>query len=100
MSSTGNTAATKGDLGRPASPANAGNQSPKRRVSTLKLSATVLLLQSILNTYSFPQDSHSKGYAGLVNQKRNSLDETAKARRDSFNDQKPAAGIIGNMWNK
>jgi hypothetical protein len=35
-----------------------------------------------------------------MNQKRNSGDAAAAARRQSFNEQKPAAGIIGSMWNK
>lgn len=47
------------------------------------------------------QLSQSSGqFSGLMNQKRNSQDATAQARRASFNEQKPAAGIIGNMWNK
>ncbi|TVY52680.1 hypothetical protein LCER1_G003138 [Lachnellula cervina] len=39
-------------------------------------------------------------FSGLVNQKRNSTDAAAKARKESFSDQKPATGIIGKMWNK
>ena len=39
-------------------------------------------------------------FSGLMNQKRNSGDAAAQARRQSFNEQKPASGIIGNMWNK
>jgi hypothetical protein len=35
-----------------------------------------------------------------MNQKRNSTDAAAAARRQSFHDQKPQAGIIGKMWNK
>ena len=35
-----------------------------------------------------------------MNQKRNSGDAAAAARRQSFNEQKPTVGIIGNMWNK
>lgn len=35
-----------------------------------------------------------------MNQKRNSGDAAAAARRQSFNEMKPEAGIIGNMWNK
>jgi len=35
-----------------------------------------------------------------MNQKRNSGDATAATRKASFDDQKPAAGIIGNMWNR
>jgi len=38
-------------------------------------------------------------FSGLMNQKRNSTDATATARRQSFADQKPATGIIGQMWN-
>ncbi|RFU35218.1 hypothetical protein B7463_g1131, partial [Scytalidium lignicola] len=39
-------------------------------------------------------------FAGLMNQKRNSTDPAAQARRQSFHDQKPATGMIGNWWNK
>ncbi|TVY20383.1 hypothetical protein LARI1_G000947 [Lachnellula arida] len=39
-------------------------------------------------------------FSGLVNQKRNSTDAAAQARKESFSDQKPATGIIGKMWNK
>ncbi|KAH8648932.1 hypothetical protein BGZ60DRAFT_390217 [Tricladium varicosporioides] len=39
-------------------------------------------------------------FSGLMNQKRNSTDQTAQARRASFAEQKPAVGIIGKMWNK
>jgi hypothetical protein len=35
-----------------------------------------------------------------MNQKRNSTDAAAAARRQSFHDQKPQAGIIGKMWNR
>lgn len=39
-------------------------------------------------------------FSGLMNQKRNSGDATSAARKASFNDQKPAPGFIGQMWNK
>jgi hypothetical protein len=39
-------------------------------------------------------------FSGLMNQKRNSGDAAAQARRQSFHDQKPAPGIIGKMWHK
>jgi hypothetical protein len=35
-----------------------------------------------------------------MNQKRNSTDAAAAARRQSFHDQKPQAGILGKMWNR
>jgi hypothetical protein len=35
-----------------------------------------------------------------MNQKRNSTDANANARRQSFADQKPEVGVIGKMWNK
>lgn len=35
-----------------------------------------------------------------MNQKRNSIDAAAAARRASFHDQKPAAGMFGSMWAK
>ncbi|MCJ1243894.1 hypothetical protein MMC30_001091 [Trapelia coarctata] len=47
------------------------------------------------------RSSASSGkFAGLMNQKRNSSDATAAARKSSFDDQKPATGIIGSMWNR
>ena len=39
-------------------------------------------------------------FSGLMNQKRSSGDAAAAARRQSFHEQKPAAGFIGKMWNK
>jgi len=39
-------------------------------------------------------------FANLMNHKRNSLDATAQARRRSFAEQKPEAGIFGTWWNK
>jgi len=44
------------------------------------------------------RDSHSGLFSGLMNQKRNSTDAAAAARRESFHDQKPATGFVGNMW--
>ncbi|CAG8957840.1 hypothetical protein HYFRA_00000180 [Hymenoscyphus fraxineus] len=43
--------------------------------------------------------SQNSLFSGLMNQKRNSTDEAANARRMSFNEQKPAPGFIGKMWN-
>ncbi|PQE20828.1 conidiation-specific expression protein [Rutstroemia sp. NJR-2017a BBW] len=39
-------------------------------------------------------------FAGLMNQKRNSIDAAAAARRQSFTEQAPKAGFVGQMWNK
>ena len=35
-----------------------------------------------------------------MNQKRNSTDGSAAARRASWDDQKPAPGMLGGLWNK
>jgi hypothetical protein len=35
-----------------------------------------------------------------MDQKRNSQDASHQARKASFADQAPKAGIIGSMWNK
>ena len=53
-------------------------------------------------TYNkFIQGSNSGGlFSGLMNQKRNSTDAAAEARRQSFHDQKLAPGVIGKMWHK
>ncbi|RDW73998.1 hypothetical protein BP5796_07440 [Coleophoma crateriformis] len=37
-------------------------------------------------------------FSGLMNHKRNSQDAAAAARRQSFNEMKPAPGFIGQMW--
>ncbi|KAE8445025.1 hypothetical protein EG329_014031 [Mollisiaceae sp. DMI_Dod_QoI] len=44
--------------------------------------------------------SNSSGtmFSSLMNQKRNSVDAAAAARRQSFHDMKPASGFIGKMW--
>ncbi|KAI9809889.1 MAG: hypothetical protein M1825_000322 [Sarcosagium campestre] len=38
-------------------------------------------------------------FSGLVAQKRNSGDASAAARKASFDEMKPAPGVIGSMWN-
>jgi hypothetical protein len=49
----------------------------------------------------FYQGSQSGSlFSGLMEQKRGSQDAAAQARRQSFNEQKPQAGFLGNMWNK
>jgi len=35
-----------------------------------------------------------------MGQKRNSGDETAAARKASFDEQKAPVGFIGNLWNR
>jgi hypothetical protein len=39
-------------------------------------------------------------YQNLVNHKRGNVDAAAQARRASWDEQKPAPGFIGTMWNK
>ncbi|MCJ1240617.1 hypothetical protein MMC14_008621 [Varicellaria rhodocarpa] len=47
------------------------------------------------------RSSASSGkFSGLVNQKRNSTDASAAARKASFAEQKPAPGVLGNLWHK
>ncbi|MCJ1339045.1 hypothetical protein MMC09_004334 [Bachmanniomyces sp. S44760] len=43
--------------------------------------------------------SNSGKFAGLMNQKRNSTDVAANARKASFDEMKPAPGVIGGLWN-
>ncbi|EKD19305.1 hypothetical protein MBM_02542 [Drepanopeziza brunnea f. sp. 'multigermtubi' MB_m1] len=78
MASSGRTSAMMGGTGTDASPANnvgiTGN-APRR-------------------------NSNGTKFAGLVNQKRNSSDAGAQARRQSFAEMKPAPGVIGKLWNK
>ncbi|KAF7893098.1 uncharacterized protein EAF02_000636 [Botrytis sinoallii] len=38
-------------------------------------------------------------FSGLQNQKRSSSDAASKARRESFAEQAPKAGFVGQMWN-
>ncbi|KAI6249610.1 hypothetical protein HI914_01914 [Erysiphe necator] len=38
-------------------------------------------------------------FAGLINQKRNSVDEAFQARRASFNNMTPPPGFFGRIWN-
>ncbi|PMD24867.1 hypothetical protein NA56DRAFT_642682 [Hyaloscypha hepaticicola] len=74
MASSGKTTAVAGGTGTQSTPAN--NVGETRR------------------------GSNSGGlFSGLMNQKRNSTDAAAAARRQSFHDQKPQAGILGKMWN-
>merc|ERR1711964_738223 len=53
----------------------------------------------MLEVLILPENSNGTLFSGLINQKRNSQDANAQARRESFNDMKPATGIIGKMWN-
>ncbi|KAH7417093.1 hypothetical protein BKA64DRAFT_701880 [Cadophora sp. MPI-SDFR-AT-0126] len=81
MASSGKTTAVTGGTGIESTPANnVGGADTARRVGGA---------QSAIGTL----------FSGLINQKRNSQDATAQARRESFNDMKPATGIIGKMWN-
>jgi len=76
MASSGRTTAVTGGTGTQSTPANnVGGADTARR------------------------NSNGTLFSGLINQKRNSQDANAQARRESFNDMKPATGIIGKMWN-
>merc|ERR1712093_683685 len=76
MVSSGRTTAVTGGTGTQSTPANnVGGADTARR------------------------NSNGTLFSGLMNQKRNSQDANAQARRESFNDMKPATGIIGKMWN-
>ncbi|KAG4434732.1 hypothetical protein IFR05_009785 [Cadophora sp. M221] len=77
MASSGKTTAVTGGTGIESTPANNVGADAARRGSS----------------------SSGTLFSGLMNQKRNSGDATAQARRESFNDMKPATGIIGKMWN-
>jgi len=75
MASSGRTTAVSGGTGIESTPANNIGGDANRR------------------------GSNSGGlFSGLMNQKRNSTDAAAAARRQSFHDQKPAVGFIGKMW--
>ena len=39
-------------------------------------------------------------FAGLINQKRNSVDGTLQARRASFADQSKPPGFFGGLWHR
>lgn len=54
----------------------------------------------MLTTQSLKGSQSGGLFSGLMNQKRNSTDAAANARRQSFAEQKPAPGVIGKMWNK
>ncbi|KAI9848748.1 MAG: hypothetical protein M1837_006835 [Sclerophora amabilis] len=81
MSSSNNRlpAATKGGTGTVSTPANSNSSSapPHRRSSA----------------------SGQGLFSGLMNQKRNSLDATATARKASFTEQQPKPGFLGSIWN-
>lgn len=93
---SGRTTAVKGGSGIESTPAN--NVGGDRRVCLHLSPPAVLSFSSDVS----PQGSSSSGtmFSGLMNQKRNSGDATAAARRQSFNEMKPAPGIIGKMWHK
>ncbi|KAK2628195.1 hypothetical protein QTJ16_002841 [Diplocarpon rosae] len=75
MASSGRIPAVKGGMGFESTSANeVGTGAPRRNSGTL--------------------------FSGLINQKRNSIDASARARRESFADVKPAPGVIGKLWNK
>jgi hypothetical protein len=108
------TAVGRGGTGTTSTPANNVDGNSGRRVSPFPSSISLLQCPlfscEVLLTYylsiwkfliTFLQSSQSGGlFTGLMSQKRNSTDATANARRESFADQKPAAGVIGNMWTK
>ncbi|KAI9795362.1 MAG: hypothetical protein M1833_007210 [Piccolia ochrophora] len=43
-------------------------------------------------------DSSGGLFSGLMSQKRGSQDASATARKASFDEQKPAQGVLGSMW--
>ncbi|KAI1840326.1 hypothetical protein JX265_004739 [Neoarthrinium moseri] len=49
------------------------------------------------NNFSKRRRSSGPAFDGLMNQKRSS-DPMSQARRQSLQEQKPAAGIFGQMW--
>ncbi|KAH8602944.1 hypothetical protein B0O99DRAFT_679926 [Bisporella sp. PMI_857] len=82
--------AVAGGLGTTSTPAN--NANSQRRVSFPSAAASPIANNDL-------QDSSSSKFSSLMNQKRGSLDDEAKKRRQSFNDQKPATGFVGSIWN-
>jgi hypothetical protein len=102
MATSGRTTAVKGGTGTQSTPAN--NVGETRRVCSL---SPILFLNSVLQTEAVTNGSSTQGsnsggglFSGLMNQKRNSTDAAAAARRQSFHDQKPQAGFLGQMWHK
>ncbi|KAI4129350.1 MAG: hypothetical protein LQ347_003820 [Umbilicaria vellea] len=55
-------------------------------------------------SYNGPERRRSSAsaakFAGLMNQKRNSTDEMAAARKASFAEQAKAPGFVGGLWNR
>jgi hypothetical protein len=101
MASSGRTTAIKGGTGTESTPAN--NIGGDRRVRRSPIPLLIHLVSPIssITNELYWQGSNSGGlFSGLINQKRNSTDAAAAARRQSFHDQKPAAGFIGKMWHK
>jgi hypothetical protein len=88
--------------GSPPPAMGADAKSPTERRVSLKFNpyGTCYASTSILTCLSSKQSSQGVAFAGLVNQKRNSIDAAAAARRASFHDSKPQAGFMGQMWNK
>ncbi|KAL2064915.1 hypothetical protein VTL71DRAFT_4055 [Oculimacula yallundae] len=76
MAASGKTTAVTGGTGVESTPANNVGAASARRGS----------------------NTNGTLFSGLMNQKRNSTDATAQARRESFHDMKPAPGMIGKMW--
>ena len=94
-----------GGSGTQSSPAsNIGANVAGRRVILSLLSFPFLSFRTKSSNhlpFHISQGSNSSTlFSGLINQKRNSTDAAAQARRQSFNEMKPQPGILGNMWNK
>lgn len=87
---SGRTTAVNGGSGIESTPAN--NVGDNRRVCTRYY---ILVFRANSST----QGSGTM-FSGLMNQKRNSTDIAASARRESFHEMKPQAGFIGKMWHK
>ncbi|KAG9245657.1 hypothetical protein BJ878DRAFT_500433 [Calycina marina] len=82
MSQNGQTSAVSGGTGATNTPANT--------VGNVAGSASG-------SSGSRKSSQSSSKFSGLMDQKRNSTDATA--RRQSFADQAPKSGFVGNMWN-
>ncbi|KAF7894397.1 uncharacterized protein EAF01_009848 [Botrytis porri] len=51
------------------------------------------------NNVNYRRSSQGTLFAGLQAQKRSNSDAASKARRESFAEQAPKAGFVGQMWN-
>lgn len=112
MASPSTTSAVNGAAGTASTPvANSGSAGDRRVRNIIFLQSFPTFFKQVLiefvrgnNSNRYIKSSSGSNsrtlFSGLMTQKRSSGDAAAAARRQSWNEQKPAGGLLVYMWEK